>query len=76
MGRPMGSKNDSAKAAAKRAALPFRQSELMRGIRAMADMKVPIGSIIIRDGTVTIVPAVPTPPPRIDRRLRRAKVEA
>ena len=60
MGRPKGSKNDPAKAAR----LPFRQTEIMRGIRACAAMNLPIASIVIKDGTVTIVPAEPLPTKR------------
>jgi len=64
-GRPKGSKNDPAKAVR----LPFRQSEIMRGIRAMAAMNLPIESIVIKDGTVTITPAKPLP-------AKREKAEA
>jgi hypothetical protein len=51
-GRPKGSRNDPAKSPR----LPFRQSEIMRGIRACATMNLPIESIVIKDGAVTITP--------------------
>jgi len=55
-GRPKGAKNKITVIGEAR--LPFRQSEIMRGIRACEAMNLRIESIVIRDGTVTIVPAV------------------
>jgi hypothetical protein len=56
-GRPKGSKN-RIPAVVK---LPFRQSEIMRGIRACAAMGLSVEAITIKDGKVTIVPAQPQP---------------